>query len=562
MGRSNPSLAKLSHVIGFKYALSGSKRRTIGSDEVGATLLLTLGIEALGGREAVSSIQSLTYVGETILRGRTLMMGISVAGVDNAAVTAGRQNMSFAFDEKHVKQRIDKVASLGPGWTFGRANLAPMDFSIVAEGGENGYAAVTRGSYNLYNPSGEPEGYLDGLLASYLISEAYKWHPLLLPTILANNNFTSRQGETGAGITLAGVHDDTLELTVLFDPATNLPYIIRSYEDHPFFGESTHDLLVHDYAEVNGVQIPRRFKTIYNGKHLVGDYRADQTIINGSLSSDFFAVPGNGTVPDSSVPIRNAQYSFSEIGETSANFLWPGAYTGTKESIAGSISQPLQDLPGFWTISPGGDLGMRQGFVELEDGSVIVLDAPPHQSKLVIEWVQANLGKNITHVWPTHHHHDHAFGVVDYVAQGAKLIVPEHAAGYYTTVPREQVVSYPRGGSYVLKDSRLQLALVDMEATIHAEDHGYALIIPSCPVETSSSAVFDADHGNLAFIETFDHAAVQELLNSLTRDKVPGHAHFFPSHGPAGNITDLISVSGFMYPSFSPMEFVHSQTTC
>lgn len=81
-----------------------------------------------------------------------------------------------------------------------------------------------------------------------------------------------------------------------------------------------------------------------------------------------------------------------------------------------------------------------------------------------------------------------------------------------------------RGGSYVLKDSKMQLALVDMEATIHAEDHGYALIISSCPTEKSSSAVFDADHGNLAFIETFDHAAVQELLNCLTRDKVPGNA--------------------------------------
>ncbi|KAK1673621.1 hypothetical protein BDP55DRAFT_555965 [Colletotrichum godetiae] len=550
-------LAAAQHAVGDLYVRQNGTSQD-------SRAYLNSGIEALGGLEAISSIQSLTYVGETILRGRTLMMGISVAGVDNAAVTAGRQNVSFAFNGAHVKQRVDKVAALGPGWTFGRANLAPMDFSIVVEGGENqrGYAAVTRGSYNLYNPTGEPQGYVDGLLASYLISEAYKWHPLLLSKVISNNNFTSRQGATGAGIILPGVHDDTLDLTILFDPATNLPYIIRSYENHPFFGESTHDLLVHDYAEINGVQIPQRFKTIYNGKHLIGDYRADQTVINGGLPSDFFAVPGNGTVPESSVPVRSAQYSFSEIGETSANFLWPGAYTGTKESIAASISQPLQDLPGFWTISPGGDLGMRQGLIELEDGSVLVLDAPPHQSKLIIEWVQTNLGKNITHVWPTHHHHDHAFGVVDYVAQGAKLIVPEHAAGYYTTVPQEQVATYQRGGSFVLKDSKLQIALVDMEATVHAEDHGYALIIPSCPTDTSSSAVFDADHGNLAFIETFDHAAVQELLNSLTRDKVPGNAHFFPSHGPAGNVTDLISVSGFMYPSFSPREFVHSQATC
>lgn len=41
------------------------------------------------------------------------MMGISVNGVDNAPVPAGRQNVTFSFDEPHVKQRIDKIAALG-----------------------------------------------------------------------------------------------------------------------------------------------------------------------------------------------------------------------------------------------------------------------------------------------------------------------------------------------------------------------------------------------------------------------------------------------------------------
>ncbi|KAJ0344348.1 hypothetical protein COL154_010862 [Colletotrichum chrysophilum] len=312
-----------------------------------------------------------------------------------------------------------------------------MDFSLIVNGGETGFAAVVRGSYDLYNPTGDPQGYLDGLLASYLISEAYKWQPLLLSTILSNNKFTYRSGASEAGVELHG---------------------------------------------------------------------------------------GNATIPQASVPVRDAQYDFSEIGETSANFLWPGAYTGTPEIIESAASRPFNDLPGLWVISPEGALAMRQAVVELEDGSVIVLDAPPHQSKLVIEWAQARLGKNITHVWPTHHHHDHAFGVVDYVASGAKLIVPDHAASYYTTVPQDQIVTYSRSGSLVLKDSRIQLALVDMDATVHAEDHGYALVLPACPTSDSNTAVFDADHGNLAFLETFDHAAVHELLASLASDGVATNA--------------------------------------
>lgn len=76
----------------------------------------------------------------------------------------------------------------------------------------------------------------------------------------------------------------------------------------------------------------------------------------------------------------------------------------------------------------------------------------------------------------------------------------------------------------MLKDSKTQLALVDMDATVHAEDHGFALILPACPTQDSSTAVFDADHGNLAFLETFDQAAVQELLNSLAQAKVTSNA--------------------------------------
>lgn len=49
-------------------------------------------------------------------------------------------------------------------FTFGRANLQPMDYSMVVQGGEKGFAAVVRGSYNLYNPGGEPTGYTDGTL--------------------------------------------------------------------------------------------------------------------------------------------------------------------------------------------------------------------------------------------------------------------------------------------------------------------------------------------------------------------------------------------------------------
>lgn len=110
-----------------------------------------------------------------------------------------------------------------------------------------------------------------------------------------------------AGLTAKLVHDASLGITVLFDPQSNLPNIIRSYEQHPFFGPSTHDLVVSKYIAIDGVQLPSRFKTVYNNKHLIGDYRADEVLVNSPLADGLFSVPGNGTIPEASVPIRDPE---------------------------------------------------------------------------------------------------------------------------------------------------------------------------------------------------------------------------------------------------------------
>ncbi|KAH6949740.1 hypothetical protein BKA56DRAFT_506653, partial [Ilyonectria sp. MPI-CAGE-AT-0026] len=444
-----------------------------------------------------------------------------------------------------------------------RASLQPMEFSLLIEGGDAAHAAVVRGSYDYYNPGGEPTGYVDGLLASYLITEAYKWQPLLLQTVNAPVGYSQDTAIPEHVPNIEIVHDETTGLAILFDADTHLPHIIRSYEDHPFYGPSTHDLLVHSYTEVNGVQFPQRFRTIYNGRNVIGDYVADQVLVNSQLPADFFSKPGNGTIPERSVPILDSEYSFAEIGETSANFIWAGPYTHTFADLEAATTQPFEDIPGLWIMS----LTMRQAVVELEDGSVIVLDAPPHQSKLVLQWVRERLGKNVTHVWvirPTHHHHDHAFGVVDFVAAGAKVIAPEHAANYYSNLnlTADQMVTYKRGGSLVLKDSQTQLALVDMQATLHSEDHGYAILLPACPTANSPTAIFEADHGNLALIDAFDHGLLQELFDNLVHDKVALNAHLFPAHGPDANLTSFLSPAGFKYPDFSPLDFIHNQPSC
>lgn len=44
-----------------------------------------------------------------------------------------------------------------------------MDFSLVVEGGSNGFASIVKGSYDLYNAAGGPQGYVDGLSSHQML---------------------------------------------------------------------------------------------------------------------------------------------------------------------------------------------------------------------------------------------------------------------------------------------------------------------------------------------------------------------------------------------------------
>ncbi|KAH6981544.1 hypothetical protein BKA56DRAFT_672355 [Ilyonectria sp. MPI-CAGE-AT-0026] len=257
--------------------------------------------------------------------------------------------------------------------------------------------------------------------------------PLLLSTLLSGN-YTQVEEKISTGEKLPAVYNAVLDLTVIFNPNTSLPYIIRSYENHKLFGRSTHDLLVHDYTQIEGVMFPKRLKTIYNGDLLLADYVM---------------------------------------------------------------------------------------VVELDD-SVIVFDAPAHQSILVMQWVQETLGKSVTHVWSSHHHHHHhhALRTADYVARGAKVITVDQARDYYSNIPERQFLTYSTSAPMVLKGTNMQVTFTHMNGSVHAFDHSYAHILPSCAAVNSTSLIFDADHVTPLALDVGDHGGILELVDRMADDRV------------------------------------------
>ena len=193
------------------------------------------------------------------------------------------------------------------------------------------------------------------------------------------------------------VYDRILNLTVIFDSQTYLPYIIRSIEDHYVFGKSFRDLIVYNYTSVSGIQFPRRFKTIYNHDILLEDFIVTDIDVNPSLAPGFFdGLNSSYSTAPKAAPARADGYGHAEIGEFSASMLWGGEYTGTLANL--SAIHPDPSLPNVWFLQFQDSPFYSQMVFEFENG-VIVADAPPHQSQLVIQWVNGTLKKPITHLW-------------------------------------------------------------------------------------------------------------------------------------------------------------------
>ncbi|RTE68868.1 hypothetical protein BHE90_016758 [Fusarium euwallaceae] len=518
-----------------------------------SSVLLLEGLEALGGIRALESVLDVSYYG-----GGSMAQTFGLNGLDRILAGAGRQNVSFSFEEGVLKQRIDRFHDLSVDFLWARPNLEPLNFSLVVQDGSDGFAATVAGNDVLLAPNvPTTQGYKDGMLAAYLMQEALKMSPVLLRTIFSNDNHTVRMERTTDGKEHEAIYDETLDLSVLLDDVTHLPYIIRSYENHNFFGPSTHDLFLSDYVSVEGVKFPRRLQTIYNRKHLLTDYTVANISVNTMIPPELFDAPPGRL--EAHAPRRDNLYGFAEIGETNALYRWNGVYTGTYNNF--NATQPWDDLPGVWLIEVANAPGYRQLVLEIGK-DVIVLDAPPHQSHLVIRWVEKTLKKSVTHVWPTHHHHDHAYGTVDYVAAGAKVIALDDAVGYYSAIPKDQFITYSTDRPLTVGDDEIQVTFVHMKESVHATDQSYAHVAPRCPNADSTTLIFDADDVNPAEIATSEQGTLMAALNQFAADKVALSAAFVAVHGNWIPFSRIINVTGFRYPSTTGQDFKHLRSKC
>ncbi|EWZ34014.1 hypothetical protein FOZG_13696 [Fusarium oxysporum Fo47] len=479
------------------------------------------------------------------------MQSYDMSRADTFVSIPGSQNISFRLDQGFLEQRIDRRATPSSYWSWGNNDLTPLEFSLVMNEGKNGFACYVQGNNQIFLPPGLTSGYTDAALTYHLVLQAQMLSPHLLYHMKDTKSISATTVEIN-GIEFPAVRDPSRELTVIFDPKASLPYIIRTIEDHPIYGESTKDLYLSSYKVVQGIKFAHTVQTIYNSTNqgvnpVLEDFIIDKVIINPSFPSKFF----DGISEDKSLAPKSAAKKIRGISaglmtEYNSNMLGTALKNANIENL--KVETPVSDLPQVhWVIvDDDNDLGVKQMAIEFEH-EVIILDAPPQWTKAVMKWVAKNLKKPVTYVAPSHRHRDHAGGIDKYVEAGVKLIVPEVAVDFWSSIPGAKFVTFNQTHPYAT----------------HSADWSYVTVTKSCPTAKSPIVAFQADAWQAGLdAETSDQALMRKWLDQTLRDGLTRDAIVLPMHGKVTPLGQLINITAYPYPDFDATHWRHGAALC
>lgn len=508
-----------------------------------------------------------------------MFQNYNLADNDQITATAAKQTISFQFNKDGLNQRIDRDLTYDDYWRYAHPTLK-NDYTLVVQTGSNATACFNKGG--AADHPAVPWGYADSYLTDYLVHSAEQ--SALLDVL---NRFRASKSELTYSVThnkasrvdYPTLSHPKLNLQLLVRNGTWLPYAVRSTEVHGVFGLSTNDIVFSNYFDVkfgqsNTIKYPKLIQTVYNDVYILEDMVVSNATVNPAFPNDFFkAVPQQappnapGDPYHSHPPHTDNNYPRSEVHEFYESGLWYGPFGINLNTSAVNVKPvfPGGNVPQIQNLCVGGP-GYTQLLIEFDDGLVIT-DAPAHRSKLILQWVKENKkGKKITHVVPSHHHRDHTGGIGDYLAAGAKLVIPEVARDYYKKVNNGKfdVVTYSQEKPFLKKDKNVQFMSFWRDENPHARDWVYSVAGPACSnFNKSEVVVFNADviNPNFGPVPNWDTAEAMPFFLDVVRQGIPREATLVGTHGatPLGlgsqdALAHLADLAGFSYPSLSGTE--------
>jgi glyoxylase-like metal-dependent hydrolase (beta-lactamase superfamily II) len=459
-----------------------------------------------------------------------------------------------------------------------------MNYSIVLKDGAEGFACFTKGQNSFFvNDPTQPLGYTDSFLADYLIHQAQQF---ALPWLL--QQMTSAPSRLRTYDIVEPVTKNRLrvlelvdsELSLIINATSHKPYKIRSWENHPTFGKSTNDLLLSNYSKVSfddnsalSLQLPYRLQTVYNSSTVLEDVKLDSIAINPAIKAGFFdPVLSAEDKSSPQAPKQGTLYPRAEVHEFFEAGLWGGPFESFFNTSDVVVTHPIPNIPQIMAVYVG-YADYVQLVLNFTDG-VLITDAAPHRSRILIQWVKETLGKSVTHIVPSHHHRDHAGGVPDYVDAGAVLVVPDVAKKFYSAINGGNVSfsTYNESNPFILKDANIQFRSLWRDENPHARDWSYGIATSACPTNNEGTVAFVADvwspdpnDGGMGDAVRFDIEYARQWLDTAVEDGLPRGTIVVGAHG--GNTTtdkleSLIAITGYEYPALEIKDWKAGGALC
>ncbi|KAH7147579.1 hypothetical protein DER46DRAFT_671308, partial [Fusarium sp. MPI-SDFR-AT-0072] len=433
-----------------------------------------------------------------------LMQSYNLMRADVSAATSGTQNISYDVNWPLLRQRIDRRIQPSHSWGWASPQLEPMEFSLVVQAGEDGFACFVKGNNEVILPQNFTSGCVDPAVAHNLVTEAL----MMSPSLIRYSKSSEEREVDINGIRFPAVYSNLDKLLLIADPETYLPYIVRTEEQHPIYGNATKDVYLSNYKVVQGIKFPHTIQTIYNSSSqrlsaVLEDFVIDEINLTAEFPKDFFdPVPeGQNRIIQKKTPGVPSglvtDYSTSLLGSPAKNI----------SVDALKSARPVDLLQLHWLIvDDSHKLGFKQLIIEFEN-EVIVCDAPPFWSEAVMEWIKKNIGKKVTYV---------AFSL---------HIIPEMAVDYWSSVPGAQFITFNQTHPYVHRDNKVQAWFNWADQAPHAADWTYVMVTERCPDKDSSIFVFEADTWEAGLgVDLGNQQQMRQWLDQILDDGLPRSA--------------------------------------
>jgi glyoxylase-like metal-dependent hydrolase (beta-lactamase superfamily II) len=213
---------------------------------------------------------------------------------------------------------------------------------------------------------------------------------------------------------------------VMFDPATNLPARVRTFDWDGLEGDSAYDAEYSDWRDEDGAKIAFHALYTLNGMK-IAELNLSSVTVNPDLPAATFNIPEN-ILATAAKPASPDVTPFQWI--IRRQFL--GFYYDSDKMYT-------DDADSLRLVDIGPNISQTQGGTHntifiATNSSLIVVEAPNDDGQSIqsIEMAKKRYpGKPIHYLILTHHHVDHVSGMRTYAAEGATIVVGKGNGDYF-----------------------------------------------------------------------------------------------------------------------------------